>query len=159
MPFNLTERALCELALCELALRVLVVRHQSVDAKRAATRRCLIWERMIMRATIENLGRPARWQAGDKSDDIIDIVTFGQRGRKPRHLRSVEIVGMGTPSTSEVALVGRLQVPIIEACECWRTESVVALTIAAMAGTANIDVVVLTAGGVAGDCGGGLGRG
>ena len=89
MPFNLAERALCELALRELALRVLVMRHQRVQAKRVATRRCLISERMIIRATIEDLGRSARWQAGDKSDDIIDIVTFGQRGRKPRHLRSV----------------------------------------------------------------------
>ena len=100
MPLNLAERALCELALRELALRVLVMRHQSVEAKRAAARRCLISERMIMRATIEKLGRSAGRQAEDKSDDIIDILTFGQRGRKPRHLRSVEIVGMGAPGTS-----------------------------------------------------------
>jgi hypothetical protein len=58
---------------------------------------------------------------------------------------------MGATSTIEVALVGRLQVPVIEACQCWRTECVVALTVAAMAGTANIDVVVLTAGRVAAD--------
>jgi hypothetical protein len=45
--------------------------------------------RIIMRTTIEKLGRSAGRQRVDKSDDIIDIVTFGQRGRKPRHLGAV----------------------------------------------------------------------
>jgi len=73
-----------------------------LDSKNSASKRCiaglrsLMSVRIVMRATIENLGRPARWQCGDKSDDIIDIVTFGQRGRKPRHLRAVEIVGVCT---------------------------------------------------------------
>ena len=70
--------------------------------KNSASRRCITASRsfmsvrIVMRATIENLGRSAGWQCGDKSDDIVDIVTFGQRGRKPRHLGAVEIVGVCT---------------------------------------------------------------
>ena len=70
--------------------------------KNSASRRCITASRsfmsvrIVMRATIENLGRSAGWQCGDKSDDIVDIVTLGQRGRKPRHLGAVEIVGVST---------------------------------------------------------------
>ena len=68
---------------------------------------CLIGAR-IMRATIKKLGRSAGRQRGDKSDDIINIVTFGQRGRKPRHLGPIKVVRVGATNTLEIALIGRL---------------------------------------------------
>ena len=69
---------------------------KSASERRIGALRSFMSVRIIMRATIGNLGRSAGWQCGDKSDDIIDIVTFGQRGRKPRHLRAVEIVRVCT---------------------------------------------------------------
>ena len=80
--------------------------------KKTASRRCIAASRsfmsvrIIMRATIKNLGRSAGWQCGDKSDDIIDIVALGQRRRKPRHLRAVEIIGVCAAQPAEIALVG-----------------------------------------------------
>ena len=68
---------------------------------------CLIGAH-IMRATIEKLGRSAGRQRGDKSDDIIDIVTLGQRGRKPCHLGPISVIGVGTANALKIALIGRL---------------------------------------------------
>ena len=96
-----------------------------------------------MRATIENLGRSAWWQCGDKSDDIIDIVTFGQRGRKPRHLGAVEIVGVCTATAVEVTLVRGLQVPVVDPGERRRAKCVVTQSVTRMTSTADIDVVIL----------------
>ena len=97
-----------------------------------------------MRATIKKLGRSAGWHCGDKSDDIIDIVTFGQRGRKPRHLSPIKIIGVGTANALEIALIGRLKVPVIHARECRRAERIIAESITRMASTADIDVIILS---------------
>ena len=77
---------------------------KSASGRNIAAFACLIGTR-IMRATLRKLGRSAGRQRSDKSDDIIDIVTFGQRGRKPRHLGPVEIVGVGAANPVKVALV------------------------------------------------------
>ena len=105
MPLNFAERALCDTALREQTWRVPRTWHQRFQLERVPMRRCLISARVIIRATIEKLGSPTGRQRGDKSDDIIDIVTFGQRGRKPRHLGPVEIVGVGAANPVKVALV------------------------------------------------------
>ena len=77
---------------------------KSASGRNIAAFACLIGAR-ITRATIKKLGRSAGRQRSDKSDDIIDIVTFGQRGRKPRHLGPVEIVGVGAANPVKVTLV------------------------------------------------------
>ena len=61
-----------------------------------------------MRANIEKLGRSAGRQCSDKSDDIVVIVSLGQRGRKPRHLSPIKVIGVGAANSIHVALVGRL---------------------------------------------------
>ncbi len=81
-----------------------LVNSKSASGQNIAGFACLIGTRS-MRATIKKLGRSAGRQRSDKSDDIIDIVTFGQRGRKPRHLGPVEIVGVGAANPVKVALV------------------------------------------------------
>jgi len=77
---------------------------KSASGRNIAAFACLIGARII-RAAIKKLGRSAGRQRSDKSDDIIDIVTFGQRGRKPRHLGPVEIVGVGAANPVKVTLV------------------------------------------------------
>ena len=54
---------------------------------------------------MKKLGRSAGRQRSDKSDGIVYIVTFGQRGSKPCHLGPVEIVGVGAANRVKVALV------------------------------------------------------
>ena len=117
--------------------------------KKRASRRCiaalrsLMAARIFMSATIENLGRSAGWQCGDKSGDIIDIVTFSQRGRKPRHLGAVEIVGVRTTTTIEIALIRGLQIPVVDSGKRRRAERIVAKRVTCMTSTADIDVVIL----------------